>query len=246
MMGSHSELEDGLETDVSVIRVSFGPARKFLCIHRCAYDTNERSALREPNFWVYKISLPPGSLIEMKGRTNGFWYVDVPANKDTKNNTRVSITFGMIKSGRNVHIKDASNTDYTIRTLDYDLVPMSTTLSCSSGSKQSQEQGRIRELQAKRAEQEQGSSQSGVDQRQRRLSRERHKTYIAGRTTLLSRAQSVPTTIFATKLQHVKSCARRSCSEERASTVSVSSVQTSDLTTQSTEESYEAPLEVLW
>jgi len=181
----------------------------------------------------------------MKGRTDGFWYCDLPASADAKNNTRVSVTFCMIKSRRNIHIKDGSNTDYAIRTLDYDLVPMSRTLTCSTESKKSEEQGRIRELQAKRAEQEQGSSQSGLDQRQRRLSRERNKIYTTARKKLLSRAQSVPMTIFSSKL-HQKSCARRSCSEERASSVSVSSVQTSDLTTCSTEESYEAPVEILW
>jgi len=244
-MGSHTDIEDGLETDVSVIRMSFGPARKFLFVHRYSHNPKERSTLREPKFWVYKIRLPPGSLIEIKGRTDGFWYVDLPANADAKKNTRVSITFCMMRSQSNVHIKDGSNTDYAIRTLDYDLVPLSTTLSSSITSKKSQERGRIQELQAKRAEQEQGSSQSGLDQRQRRLSRERNKTYTAVRKKQLSRAQSVPITIFSSKLPQ-KSCARRSCSVERASTVNVSSVETSDLTTRSTEESYEAPMEVLW
>jgi len=241
-MGSHTDIEDGLETDVSVIRMSFGPERKFLFVHRYSHNPKERSTLREPKFWVYKIRLPPGSLIEIKGRTDGFWYVDLPANADAKKNTRVSITFCMMRSQSNVHIKDGSNTDYAIRTLDYDLVPLSTTLSSSITSKKSQERGRIQELQAKRAEQEQGSSQSGLDQRQRRLSRERNKIYTAERKKLLGRAQSVPITIFSSKIERRKICTRRSCSEERASTVSVSSVQSSDLTTQSTEESYEAPL----
>jgi len=246
-IGSHIDIEDGLETDVSVIRISFGPARKFLFIHRYSHDPKEKSTLREPKNWVYKFSLPAGSLMEMKGRTDGFWYADIPANAETKKNTRVSITFCMMKSSRNVHIKDGTNTDYAIRTLDYDLVPMSTTLtSCSTESKKSQERGRIRELQAKRTEQEQGTSQSGLDQRQRRVSRERNKIYAAGRKKLLSRALSVPTTIFSSKNSQLKNCTRRSCSEERASTVSVSSWETSDLTTRSTEDSYEAPLELLW
>merc|ERR1711879_1101913 len=181
----------------------------------------------------------------MGGRTDGYWYVDLPANLEAKKNTRVSITFCMMKSGRNVHIKDASNVEYTIRTLDYDLIPMSTTLSCSSGSKTSQEQGRIRELQAKRSEQEHGSFQLGGEQRQRRLSRDRNKIYTAWKKKLLSRAQSVPLTMLTSKMQHLSSYTRRTCSEERASTVSVTSVQTSELTTRSTEESYEVALDTL-
>jgi len=245
-MGSHIDIEDDLETNVSVIRMSFGPARKFLFVHRYSHNPKEKSTLREPKYWVYKFTLPPGSLMEMKGRTDGFWYVDLPASADAKKNTRVSITFCMMGSRRNVHIKDGSNTDYAIRRLDYDLAPMSTTLSCSTESKKSQERGRIRELQAKRVDQEQGSSQLGLDQQQRRLSKERNKIYAVGRKKLLSRAQSVPITIFSSKQLLRKICTRRSCSEERASTVSVSSVQTSDLTTQSSEVSYEAPVELLW
>eukprot|EP00495_Collosphaeridae_sp_1-RS-2012_P003553 TRINITY_DN293_c0_g2_i3.p1 TRINITY_DN293_c0_g2~~TRINITY_DN293_c0_g2_i3.p1 ORF type:complete len:183 (-),score=18.77 TRINITY_DN293_c0_g2_i3:211-759(-) len=182
----------------------------------------------------------------MKGRTDGYWYVDLPANLEAKKNTRVSITFCMMKSRRNVHIKDASNVEYTIRTLDYDLVPMSTTLSCSSGSKESQEQGRIRELQAKRSEQEQGSSQLGGEQRQRRLSRDRNKINTAWKKKLLSRAQSVPLSIISSKMRRLSSCTRRTCSEERALTVSVSSVLTSEVTTQSTEESFEVALDFPW
>jgi len=183
----------------------------------------------------------------MKGRTDAYWYVDLPANVEAKRNTRVSISFCMMKSRRNVHIKDASNVEYTIRTLDYDLVPMSTTtLSCSSGSKTSQEQGRIRELQVKRAEQEQGSSQLGGEQRQRRLSRDRNKVETTFKKKLLSRAQSVPLTILSSKMIQRSSCVRRTCSEERASSVSGSSFQTSELTTRSTDESYEDALNVLW
>jgi len=245
-LGSHIDIEDGLETDVAVSRISFGPARKFLFIHRYFHDPKEKSILREPKVWVYKFILPPGSLIELKGRTDGYWYVDVPANVDAKKNTRVSITFCMMRARRNVHIKDASNVEYTIRTLDYDLIPMSTTLSCSSGSKTSQERGRIGELQAKRAEQELGSSQLGGEQRQRRLSRERNKVQTACRKKLLGRAQSVPRTMLSSRMLHMNSCTRRTVSEERASTVSVSSVQTSELTTRSTEESYEVALDILW
>jgi len=244
-IGSHIDIEDGLETDVSVSRMSFGPARKFLFVHRYFHDPKEKSTLHEPKFWVYKFTLPHGSLTEMNGRTDGWWYVDLPANADAKKNTRVSITFCMMRSRRNVHIKDSSNMEYSIRTLDYDLVPMSTTLSSSSGSKTSQEQGRIRELQAKRAEQEEGSSQLGSEQQQRRLSRERNKVYIACRKNLLSRAQSVPVTMLSSKMLHMSSCTRRTCSEAQASTVSVSSVLTSGLTTRSTEKSYEAPLDLL-
>jgi len=142
-MGSHTDIEDGLETDVSVIRMSFGPERKFLFVHRYSHNPKERSTLREPKFWVYKIRLPPGSLIEIKGRTDGFWYFDVPASADAKKNIRVSITSCMMRSRCNVHIKDGSNTDYAIRKLDYDLVPINTTLSCSTASKKSQEWGRI-------------------------------------------------------------------------------------------------------
>jgi len=245
-MGSHIDIEDGLETDIPVSRLSFGPARKFLFVHRYFHDPKEKSILGEPKFWVYKFTLPPGSLIEMKGRTDGYWYADLPANAEAKKNTRVSITFCMMRSKRNIHIKDASNLEYTIRTLDYDLVPMSTTLSCSSGSKTSQEQGRIQELQTKRAEQEQGSSQLGGEQRQRRLSRERNKMHTLRRKKLLRRAQSVPLTMLSSKMLQMKSCTRRTCSEERASTVSVNSFQTSELTTRSTEESYEAVLDLLW
>jgi len=245
-IGSHMDTEDDLATDSSLIRISFGPARKFVYVHRYFHDQKMKSTLCEPKFWVYKVTLPPGSLIEMKGRTDGWWYVDLPANADAVKNTRVSITFCMMGSKRNIHIKDASNIEYSIRTLDYDLVPMSTTLSSSGGSKTSQEQGRIRELQGKRAEQEQGSSQLGNEQRQRRLSRERNKRYTASRKRLLSRAQSVPVTIYSSQILRTISYARRSYSVEPASTVSVSSVQTSDLTTRSTEESYEAPLDLVW
>jgi len=244
-IGSHIDIEDGLETDVSVSRMSFGPARKFLFVHRYFHDPKQKSTLHEPKFWVYKFTLPHGSLIEMNGRTDGWWYVDLPANADAKKDTRVSITFCMMRSRRNVHIKDSSNMEYSIRKLDYDLVPMSTTLSSSSGSKTSQEQGRIRELQAKRAEQEEGSSQLGSEQQQRRLSRERNKVYIACRKNLLSRAQSVPVTMLSSKMFHMSSCTRRTCSEAQASTVSVSSVLTSGRTTRSTEKSYEAPLDLL-
>jgi len=245
-IGSHTDIEDSLEPDIPVSRISFGPARKFLFVHRYFHDPKEKSTLGEPKFWVYKFTLPPGSLIEMKGRTDGYWYVDLPANLEAKKNTRVSITFCMMRSGRNVHIKDTSNVEYTLRTLDYDLVPMSTTLSCSSGSKASQEQGRIRELQAKRSEQEHGSSQLGVEQRQRRLSRDRNKINIASKKKLLSRAQSVPQSILSSKMLRLRSCTRRTCSEERALTVSVSSLQTSELTTRSTDESYENPLDLPW
>jgi len=246
-LGSHTDIENNLETNVPVSRMSFGPARKFLFVHRYFHDPKEKSILGEPKYWVYKFTLPPGSLIEMKGRTDAYWYVDLPANVEAKRNTRVSISFCMMKSRRNVHIKDASNVEYTIRTLDYDLVPMSTTtLSCSSGSKTSQEQGRIRELQVKRAEQEQGSSQLGGEQRQRRLSRDRNKVETTFKKKLLSRAQSVPLTILSSKMIQRSSCVRRTCSEERASSVSGSSFQTSELTTRSTDESYEDALNVLW
>jgi len=245
-IGSHTDIEDGLDTDISVSRMSFGPARKFLFIHRYFHDPKEKSILREPKVWVYKFILPSGSLIEMKGRTDGYWYVDLPANADAKKNTRVSITFCMMRSQRNVHIKDASNVEYSIRTLDYDLVPMSTTLSVSSGSKTSQEQGRIRDLQAKRAEQEDGSSQLGNEQRQRRVSRDRNKRYTASRKKILSRAQSVPMTIYSSKRLQTSNYTQRCYSVEPASSVSVSSVQTTDLTTRSTEESYDAPLDLVW
>jgi alkylated DNA repair dioxygenase AlkB len=245
-MGSHIDIEDGLETDVPVIRISFGPARKFLFVHRYFHDPKVKTYLGEPKFWVYKSTLPPGSLVELKGRTDGFWYVDLPAHADAKENTRVSITFLMMRSSRNVHIKDASNVEYSIKTLDYDLVPMSTTLSLSSGSKTSQERGRIQELQAKRAEQEQGSSQSGVEQRERRLSREKNKINVAYRKKQLSRAQSVPLTMLSSKIKRMRHSTRRPCSEQRASTISVSSVLTSELTTRSTEESYEAAFNLLF
>jgi len=236
-MGSHMDLEDDRETDFSVVRISFGPARKFLFVHRYAHDPKEKSLLKEPKFWVYKVLLPPGSLVEMKGLTDGFWYVDVPANKDAEKNTRVSVTFCMIRSRREVCSKDKSNVEYTIRTLDYDLVPMSTTLSASSGSKTSQERGRIQELQVKRAEQEEGSSQAGLGQRKRRISRERNKEFTAIRKKLLSRAQSVPLAIYSSKT--LKTSSRRSCSEERRATTSSISGVTSDLTTQSTDDSYD-------
>jgi len=71
-MGSHMDIEDDRETDFSVVRISFGAARKFLFVHRLSHDPTEKSLLREPKFWVYKIFLPPGSLIEMKGITDGF------------------------------------------------------------------------------------------------------------------------------------------------------------------------------
>jgi len=245
-LGSHTDIEDNLETDVPVSRLSFGSARKFLFVHRYFHDPKEKSTLGEPNFWVYKFTLPPGSLIEMKGRTDGYWYVDLPANAEAKRNTRVSITFCMMRSRREVYIKDASNLEFAIRTLDYDLVPMSTnTLSCSSGSKTSQEQGRIRELQVKRAEQEEGSSQLGGEQRQRRLSRDRNKVWTASKKKLLSRAQSVPPTMLSSRMLQMSSCTRRTCSELRASTLSGSSFQTS-YSTRSTEESYEDALNLLW
>jgi len=242
-MGSHMDIEDDRQTNFSVVRISFGPARKFLFVHRLSHDHREKSLLREPKFWVYKVLLPPGSLIEMKGATDGFWYVDLPATADSKKNTRVSVTFFMMRSQRNMHVKDSSNVEYTIRTLDYDLVPMSTTLSASSGSKKSQERGRIEELQAKRTEQEEGSSQSGLGQRQRRISRERNINFIAIRKKVLTRAQSVPITIFSSKTFQMNS--RRCCSEQRASSISISAGQTSELTTLSTEDSNDIGLNLL-
>jgi len=242
-MGSHMDIEDDRETDFSVVRISFGPARKFLFVHRLSHDPTEKSLLREPKFWVYKIFLPPGSLIEMKGITDGFWYVDLPASAESKKNTRVSVTFSMIRSQRNMNIKDSSNVEYTIRTLDYDLVPMSTTLSSSSGSKKSQERGRIQELQAKRTQQEEGSSQSGLGQRQRRISRERNIKFSSKKKKLLTRAQSVPITIFSSRTLRMNS--RRCCSEQEASIISMSAGQTSELTTLTTEDSYDSTLNLL-
>jgi len=243
-MGSHTDIEDDRETDFSVVRMSFGPARKFLFVHRLSHDPEEKSLLTKPKFWVYKVLLPPGALIELKGVTDGFWYVDLPANVDSIKNTRVSVTFFMMRSQRNMHIKDPSNVEYTIRTLDYDLVPMSNTLSTSSGSKKSQERGRIQELQAKRTEQEDGSSQSGLGQRQRRISRERNTKFIAKKKKLLTRAQSVPLTIFSSsKTLHLNS--RRCCSEQRASIISISAGLTSEMTTLSTEDSYDSTINSL-
>jgi len=242
-MGSHMDIEDNRETDFSVVRISFGPARKFLCVHRFSHDPMEKSLLKEPKFWVYKVLLPAGSLIEMKGVTDGFWYVDLPANVNSKENTRVSVTFFMMRSQKNMRIKDSSNVEFTIRTLDYDLVPISTTLSASSGSKKSQERGRIQQLQAKITEQEEGSSQSGLGQRQRRISRERNTRFNAKRKKLLTRAQSVPLTIFSSKTLQMNS--QTCCSEQRASIISMSTGLTSELTTLGTEDSYDSTLNSL-
>jgi len=241
-IGSHMDIGDDLEPDIPVIRISLGPARKFLFVHRNSNNPKGKSVLREPKFWVYKFSLPPGSVIEMKGQTDGFWYVDLPANADAKKNTRVSVTFCMIRSIRNVRMRNQSNTDYAIRTLDYDLVPMSTTLSASSGSKKSEERGRIQELQARRADQEQEPSITGTTQRQRRISRERNKQYIVKRKKLLSRAQSAPIKSHLSEMLQLCDFNRRSYSEERGSTMSITSGITSDMTTRSTEQSYESAL----
>jgi len=238
-IGSHMDIGDDLEPDIPLIRISFGSARKFICVHRDSNNPKGKCVLKEPKFWVYKISLPPGSLIEMKGPTDGFWYVDLPANADAKKNTRVSVTFYMIRSSKNVKIRNQSHIDYAIRTLDYDLVPMSSTLSASSGSKQSEERGRIQELQAKRVEQEQEPPEKGLRERQRRISRERNMQYIAKRKKLLGRAQSAPIKPHSCKTLQICSFNRRSCSQERGSTMSIISGLTSDLTTRTTEESYE-------
>jgi len=243
-MGSRTNIENELEPGISLIRMSFGPTRKFLFVHRYSHDPKEKSILREPQFWVYKVTLPSGSLIEMKGQTDGFWYVDLPANADAKKDSRVSVSFMMMKSSRNVLFKDKGTTEYAIRTLNYDLLPRKTTLGASKECKKLQERGRIQELQAKVAEQQQGSSESGLAQRECRMLQKTNNEYAAKRKKILSRAQSVPITILSSPLLS-SSHTRRSCSVERASTISISSWESSDMPTGSTEDSYDNELNII-
>jgi len=49
-LGSHTDIENNLETNVPVSRMSFGPARKFLFVHRYFHDPKEKSILGEPKY----------------------------------------------------------------------------------------------------------------------------------------------------------------------------------------------------
>ena len=81
-MGWHQDNEKEMVTGSSIASLSFGAARKFAFKHA---TTNER----------LDIELAHGSLLEMKGAIQQFWYHSLPKTKRVKQ-MRINLTFRLM------------------------------------------------------------------------------------------------------------------------------------------------------
>jgi alkylated DNA repair dioxygenase AlkB len=82
-MGWHSDDEDTLQQNASIASVSLGAARKFSFKHKVSNET-------------VSLLLEDGSLLEMKGTTQGKWLHSLPKSKRILT-PRINLTFRIFK-----------------------------------------------------------------------------------------------------------------------------------------------------
>merc|ERR1712060_499723 len=116
-IGAHMDDEEDLDPDASIIGMSFGTPRDFLFRHHTLQHPN-KPATKKPKFGLYKVTLPSGSLIQMKPPTNSFWFHELPAKATAGKNPRVSLTFRMMKKRRADFVEEKRNEDYITNFLE--------------------------------------------------------------------------------------------------------------------------------
>lgn len=119
-IGAHMDDEEDLDRDASIIGMSFGTPRDFLFRHHTLQHPNKQAKTKKPKFGLYKVTLPSGSLIEMKPPTNNFWFHELPAKGTAGKNPRVSLTFRMMKMRGKDFVVEKRNQDYISNFLKQD------------------------------------------------------------------------------------------------------------------------------
>jgi len=139
--------EEDLDPDASIIGMSFGTPRDFLFRHHTLQHPNEPAKTKKPKFGLYKVTLPSGSLIQMKPPTNSFWFHELPAKATAGKNPRVSLTFRVMKMRGKDFVEEKRNKDYITKFLNRDpgstartsdISESSTTLPIPGGARQIQ------------------------------------------------------------------------------------------------------------
>jgi len=98
--------EEDINTGSSIVMMSFGASRDLLFRWNNSERSKILSNLLRPNFSIYKLNLPSGSLLQMKPPINSVWSCEVTASENTEKSLHVLLRFMM-------NVEEDSNDDST-------------------------------------------------------------------------------------------------------------------------------------
>jgi len=153
-IGAHMDDEEDLDPNASIIGISFGTPRDFLLRHHTLQHPNKPAQTKKPKFGLYKVTLPSGSLIQMKTPTNNFWYHEIPAKATAGKNPRISLTFRMMKMRGKDFVEEKRNEDYITNFLKRDSRSTGRTIDESQSSAMSTPIAEARKVQSPWQQQE--------------------------------------------------------------------------------------------